>query len=204
VAASVARRRFSDAFSCPESRITVTPSGTLTDHPPSEVSADAERLALWRKNQASDPSIVFDATGCERHILFACHVFEKKLDWSYCSPVFEAGATSGRVIVKPEVAQKALEQLEHLEVARGRPQLGIGVQSVSGLGMVVGAVLPGGPADGKLRVADVILAADGEAVTDDASFIRSVKAHAGRSLDLKIRRDGQTLTVTVDIGRNDP
>jgi S1-C subfamily serine protease len=134
-------------------------------------------------------------TGCERHVRFACELVAER---AFCRPVFEPTATSGRVIVDPEATQKALEHLQHA-FPSGRPRLGIALAVVPGLGVVVGAVLPGGAADGKLRAADVIVEAGGEAVTDDAVLARIVQAHAGQPLEVGIRRDGRDMKVVLDV-----
>jgi hypothetical protein len=202
-AAAVARQRFSEAFSCPDNRIVVTPSGALANNPPPEVAADPERLAIWQKNHASDPSRVFDVTGCNRHVRLSCRVFADDQAMSFCSPVVEPGQRAGRVIVDPAATQQALEQLARADAEGGhRPKLGVAMAYMVGLGLVVGAVLPGGPADGKLRVGDVILEAAGEAITDAGKFNSLIEAHAGGSLELKVRRNGEILAVFVDVRRD--
>jgi hypothetical protein len=173
----------------------VTPSDEPAEKPPPEVAADPERLAVWRETQAAHPRKVFDVTGCDRYVRLACDVFPLRVS---CLPAVEFDATSGRLIVDPAVSQKALEALQHATPA-GPPRLGIAFASVRGLGLVVGAVLPGGVADGKLRADDVIVTAGGEPVTDAATLARIVQSHAGRPLDLNIRRDGRDLAVAVDV-----
>ncbi len=203
VAAAHARQMFSKAISCPDDRITVTPAAANQVSPPPEVAADPGRLAVWQQNRAADPRKHFDVTGCDRHIRVACNEFAGEgsvAPDAFCLPEFDPGASAGRVIIDPATQQQALAQLQRVEgSAPHGPQLGVGLAPVPGLGLVVGAVLPGGPADGKLRAADVILAAGGQPVTDAATLHAVVLAHAGQTLDLRVRRNGQDTTITLNV-----
>ena len=89
-----ARERFSDAVSCPTSKVEVRELEGVSAHevrekydttpkptPPPEVAADPERLEVWEKKQAklradrTEPgfgSDVFEATGCGETITYEC------------------------------------------------------------------------------------------------------------------------------------
>jgi hypothetical protein len=182
--AEAARSQFSIALSCPESRVTTTPADPL----PREIAADPERLAVYRANHAANRREVFDVEGCDRHLRIACdglatHVF--------CVPDL------------PPIAIPAMAQQQSLEqqlerVLRRQARLGILRSSASGK-VVVGVVLPGSSADGKLRPADVILRAAGEPVPDGEALSKVVRANAGKPLELTVQRDGQEIQVAVDV-----
>jgi hypothetical protein len=203
VAADQARTMFSKAISCPEDRVTVTPTTATAETPLPEVSADPERLAVWRQNRVADPRKWFDVSGCDRHTRVACNVFPgtaRRAPDAFCLPQFDPGAVAGKVLLDPAVRQKAFEQLEGMKSALpAGPTLGIRFSAVPGLGLVVDAVLPGGPADGKLRPADIVIAAAGQVVADAASLQAIVGTHAGKPVELRVRRDGQETTVTVNV-----
>ena len=64
---------------------------------------------------------------------------------------------------------------------------------------VVGDVAADGPANGKLKPGDRIVAVDGQAVSDFESLPAPIAAagEAGRPATLRVERDGQTLTVDI-------
>ncbi len=61
----------------------------------------------------------------------------------------------------------------------------------------VGVVVPGKPADGKLKPGDRILRIDGEDVTSFPEVQRIIGRRAGRSITLGLLRDGKPLDVSV-------
>ena len=196
VAAQEVRADFSKANSCPAERITATATSAAAVTPPPEVAADPGRLAVWQQNQTADPKKRFDVTGCGQHVRFACNVFADPPS-AFCLPDFDD--VTSHVIIGPATAQRALAQLAR-DQAGGGARLGVAFASVPGLGLVIiTAVMPGGAADGKLRVGDVIVAAGGQPVTDGASLIAVVEGHAGTALDVRVRRDGQETNVTVNV-----
>lgn len=99
------------------------------------------------------------------------------------------------------------------EFLRGRPftygTLKISVQAGAGqvggaqrVGAVVASVTPGGPgARGGLQKGDVIVSADGQAVTSSVSLVASVREHrAGEVLRLEILRGGKLTALAVTLG----
>src|SRR4051794_13412217 len=82
---TMARERFTELFTCPEDRITVTPRKDLAAvdlvirpaAPPPEIAADAERLALWKEKAAHDAAdyehdTVVEARGCGHEVVYIC------------------------------------------------------------------------------------------------------------------------------------
>lgn len=62
----------------------------------------------------------------------------------------------------------------------------------------VAAVTPGAPADGKLEVADLILAVDGVDTPTPEAVVKAVQGHGpGETLSFRIERDGKVRTVDI-------
>ena len=190
-AAEVARAQFSEAISCPESRVTSTRADPLVDPLPPAIAADPERAALFRANHAADRRDVFDVSGCDRHLRVACDGVAADV---FCLPVLQP--ITPLASVDPAAGQEIFEQLQG--ATRGQARLGILRTSVTGK-VVVGVVLHGTAADGKLLPADVVLRAAGEAVPDGDALAKVVRAHAGKPLDLTVQRDGAEVHVSVDV-----
>ncbi|MGC5048606.1 YlbL family protein [Micrococcus porci] len=70
--------------------------------------------------------------------------------------------------------------------------------------LAVHATVPGAPAEGILRVGDVILAAAGRSVTDMAGIRAAVDAAGPGDLALTLRRDGAERQVSVPVTAADP
>ena len=188
--AQAARTQFSQAISCPEGRVTSTRADPLVEPIPPEIEADPERAALYRANHVADRREVFDVSGCDTHLRVACHGVAADV---FCLPVIPPITTPA--MLDTLAGQPMFEQVER--AARRQARLGILRTSVTGK-VVVGVVLRGSPADGKLRPADVILRAAGEPVPDGEALARVVHAHAGKPLDLTVQRDGAEVHVSVD------
>jgi PDZ domain-containing protein len=63
---------------------------------------------------------------------------------------------------------------------------------ISGQGAEVESILPGMPADGVLRVGDIITAVDGQPIETTNALVERVRRHqVGDQVTLRIRRDGQ-------------
>ena len=65
------------------------------------------------------------------------------------------------------------------------------------VGVVVASVLPGRPAEGKLRTGDVVEEVDGHPVAGPADLRRRIAAGAGRAVRFRVRREGRTRVVSV-------
>jgi len=65
--------------------------------------------------------------------------------------------------------------------------------------LVVRAVLPGGPADGKLKVGDVVLYVGDEPVHDHVTLEGALDAHVGEELELKLARGPELVDVAVTV-----
>jgi putative serine protease PepD len=87
-------------------------------------------------------------------------------------------------------------------VRSGRAYLGVRVATIVGGGVLVSAIVPGGPAAKPgIKAGDVILAVKGQP-TPTADVLVSVLAdrHPGQTVPVKLLRHGKKLTVTVILG----
>ena len=87
-------------------------------------------------------------------------------------------------------------------VRSGRAYLGVRVATIVGGGVLVSAIVPGGPAaKAEIKPGDVILAVKGQP-TPTADVLVSVLAdlHPGQKVPVKLLRHGKKLTVTVTLG----
>jgi putative serine protease PepD len=87
-------------------------------------------------------------------------------------------------------------------VRSGRAYLGVRVATIVGGGVLVSAIVPGGPAaKAGIKAGDVILAVKGQP-TPTADVLVSVLAdlHPGQTVPVKLLRHGKKLTVTVILG----
>jgi hypothetical protein len=82
---SIARDDFERSFTCPTDRLTVTGRNDLKPRdlairqevPPKDIAADPERLALWKKTEASrtseyDGNNVVQVQGCSHEVFYIC------------------------------------------------------------------------------------------------------------------------------------
>jgi S1-C subfamily serine protease len=83
-----------------------------------------------------------------------------------------------------------------------RAYLGVSISDASDGGAEIGSVANGSPADDAgLREGDVVVKAGGEGV-ENGDDLRSAVAERkpGDELELEVRRDGETETITVELG----
>jgi putative serine protease PepD len=103
--------------------------------------------------------------------------------------------------VPVETIQRVVDQLQSggtVEYA----YLGVELGDAEDGGAQIGAVRSGSPADDAgLRAGDVVVKADGEDVEDGDDLRRAVaEREPGDELELEVRRDGDTETLTVTLG----
>ncbi len=86
-----------------------------------------------------------------------------------------------------QIATSTSELLEHL----GSPD---------GNGVLVSKVISGSPADeAGLQVGDVIVSVDGREIDGAGDVGRALRAQAGQSVDVEVIRDGNSLSLQVNI-----
>ena len=87
-------------------------------------------------------------------------------------------------------------------VSSGRAYLGVRVATIVGGGVLVSAIVPGGPAaKAGIKPGDVILAVNGKpAPTADVLVSVLADLHPGQKVPVKLLRHGKELTVTVTLG----
>ncbi len=88
-------------------------------------------------------------------------------------------------------------------IARGAPFVGMGLgRDSSGSKNIISAIIPGSPAEGKLRVGDELVWAEDErqrfATYEEIS--QGVQSHRGSKLKVGVRRGNQTLEVELTRG----
>jgi S1-C subfamily serine protease len=106
--------------------------------------------------------------------------------------------------IPSNVAKRIADQLiskGHV-VKSGRAYLGVRVATIVGGGVLVSAIVPGGPAaKAGIKPGDVILEVNGQP-TPTADVLVSVLAdlHPGQQVPVKLVRHGKEVTVTVTLG----
>ncbi|WP_029330922.1 SepM family pheromone-processing serine protease [Exiguobacterium oxidotolerans] len=69
-------------------------------------------------------------------------------------------------------------------------------------GVYVSGIISGGPADGKLRAGDQIVAVDGASLKSMSSFMQTISSKkAGTDVKVKFERDKKTKTTTIKVGK---
>jgi hypothetical protein len=185
-----ARMRFARAFGCPEVRVGVTSVNGHLISPP-DPAKDSDPISAGGTH--SDPqSRVFDVSGCNHHLRFSCPPVMPGHD-PLCVIDTETTARSATQ-VDGEVVDDAAKSPDP---SPRRP--GVGAAFEPAVGVVVRQVASGGPADGKLRVGDVILSAGGQEVRDERTLQAIVRAHAGSLLDIRLRRGSQVVGTAVSV-----
>jgi PDZ domain len=185
-----ARMRFARAFDCPEVRVNVTPvDGRLMPPPdsakdPDPFSGGGARPGLQQR--------LFDVSGCNHQVRFACPPVAPGGD-----PLCVIDATTAAqpaTSVDGEVVDDAAKPSDPWQ---GRSGGGAGFEPA--VGVVVRKVATGGPADGKLRVGDVILSAGGQQVQDERMLQAIIRSHAGSLLDIRLRRGEQVVGTAITV-----
>jgi len=116
----------------------------------------------------------------------------------------------------PEIIQDVLEQVVNQKridvwdkyfsqdyIARGAPFLGMGFsRDISGDKHIINAIIPGSPAEGKLRVEDELLWVEDERQrwTTYEDISQGVQRYRGSKLKVGVRRGEQTLQVELTQG----
>ena len=84
------------------------------------------------------------------------------------------------------------------------PYLGVGIEASDG-GIVVSAVIDGGPSSGKLQKGDVVLSVNGESVVRPAALTELIsKTAVGETIVLGVKRGEETIRVQIAVGGREP
>jgi len=118
------------------------------------------------------------------------------------------------VIPRDNVVPAGSNQNEYLQAQRrlfqesGQVASAVGLRAagldvrINGRGALVAGLLPGGPADGALRVGDIITAVEGDAISLASDLTPALGGRAdGDEVRLTLRRGDQSTDVSVELGR---
>ncbi|KAJ2482316.1 hypothetical protein EV174_003237 [Coemansia sp. RSA 2320] len=75
---------------------------------------------------------------------------------------------------------------------------GVLVDSTTGV-LIIDKILPGGPADGKLQVGDIILSAESKPIPGFPDLFGIIDASVGRQIDIRVASHGEHKTVAVTV-----
>lgn len=209
---------FSRTLYCPIDRITVHANAAAV---PSEIAADPQRLALFQASHADKAYFLIE--GCGKSTAYVCRADARRR--SSCMADLEGELTALRARIAADRATPAqatpapddakLEKTwadfkadlaadeEVKAITRtlppGKYPMGFSLQR-DPRGLRVAVVVPGGQADGKLRIGDVIVAAEGVQVATFAQLWPILKAHLGGPVTLTVGRGGTQIQVVVKLG----
>jgi PDZ domain len=216
----VAAAEFSSVNYCPAGRIAVHP-GALPA--PAEVAADPQRLALFQASHGGERYFVVE--GCEKSTpyvcrsdvsrRFACHIDLEGMSDALRAKTDVLRAKSDALRARTDAAEpetnRVLDELKAELAAEqevralaatlppGKYPMGFSLQH-DPRGLRVALVVPGGQADRKLVVGDVIVAAEGTKVMRFAELWPILKAHMGGPVTLTVGRGGTLMQVVVKLG----
>lgn len=112
----------------------------------------------------------------------------------------QAGEPVTRGTLQTELRYTPFDELRRLGL-RQTTEAAARAAGGHGTGMlVVRQVVPGGPADGKLEVGDVLVKVDGEVVTEFVPLEAALDDHVGAPLAVVVERGGKEVAVELDVG----
>jgi PDZ domain-containing protein len=129
-------------------------------------------------------------------------VYEQEANWGEVARARLAGGAEivPAVDVRPpgttqeqvnETNRRLIDESKPVAAVVGLRAAGYDVQ-ITGQGAEVQSILPGMPAEGVLRVGDIIVAVDGEPVATTNALIERIRRHTvGDEVVLSVQRDGQ-------------
>ncbi len=111
----------------------------------------------------------------------------------------QRGATVPRGTIQTVFARRPYDELRRLGL-RGDVEAEIRRSFPAATGMlVVDEVIPGGPADGKLEVGDILLSVGEVSLTSFSPLEAFLDDHVGREIRLKVERAGATLDTSIAV-----
>ena len=114
--------------------------------------------------------------------------------------LLQAGEPVTRGTIGTIFSYTAFDELRRLGL-REPTERAVRARFPDGIGMlVVGEVLPGSAADGKLQVGDILVRVNGQYLTEFAPLEGSVDDHVGQAVNLGVERGGRELAFTVMVG----
>jgi S1-C subfamily serine protease len=113
--------------------------------------------------------------------------------------LLQAGESVSRGTLAAVFVHEAFDELRRLGL-RDETEAAIRQRFPDQTGMlVVEDILPGGVADGRLEVGDILVRAQGDYVTDFVPLEAIFDARVGQSLGLVIERNGESLAIDIDV-----
>ena len=118
------------------------------------------------------------------------YLFDKHVELVPESEIFPPGQTSEQV--QQQDNQQMQQSQSSAEVAA------LGELNIPPTGVQVFSITNNSPADGRLRIADLITSVDGKPATDEATVVSLLRAHKiGDTVSIGVIRAGKPLTVQV-------
>ena len=113
--------------------------------------------------------------------------------------LIQEGQTVSRGSIHTVFGYTAFDELDRLGLADAT-EAAARARNPDGTGLlVVREVLPGGPAEGKLEVGDVLLAAEGTPVDSFMPLDVLIDDHVGGNLDIAVERGGKPIDIEVSV-----
>lgn len=105
--------------------------------------------------------------------------------------------------ITPDILERVLSGFMSPSREASHPALGLYCRDAQGGGALIDSVVNGSPAQvGGLRPGDVLFEMAGQPISNQVDYTRVlVKQAVGSTLSLKVRRGGETLTLSVKVGK---
>jgi serine protease Do len=153
------------------------------------VNKEGQMVALLRGIYTEDQPVVFEFR--EREVVGSGYVFDRA----------EAPSSGMAVGIPVGVVKSVAGEIRETGKV-SRAWMGVAIAENDRGQVVIGNTEPDSPAElAKLREGDVLLAIDAQKITNREMFISEIRSRKpGQDIDLRVERDGKTLSVKLKLG----